>query len=484
MIQAVPPPGTPPGRRSPMSTDRQRDGPFGAEAPERPALPPVDAHSPLAARGGSDDVEALGVLDGLDELLLRVLEALVLGEQQVVEARVRGGEPVLVRAVLGDDEGEVAQPLDGHAVGARAEEEEALLHLDRQAVHRLPQVGDGRVVAREAVVVLRDALEGGEVEHGRPADEQLELLPAEELQAVAAAHRVEAALEGVELPLDGEGHRVVRVQAHVLLAVGLGDGDLAAARYEVVRELLAIPLVAHLHAQAEALDVGLGEVEERLQAAPHLGECGLEVLEPDRLVHELLVHDVWEAHVQDDAVVDGDAEEDADQLELAVALEGVLVEPEGAERLVVGEHSVAHVEDLRDDELEELLLHAALVDALLAHELHLERLLEVLLAQGHLQQRVRDEMGPPHAHDEVGRGRADKERAQDGALELLRHLRGRVVHENPTLGGRLEHIRMLAEGELIGAARLPTTVVLLEVDLLVDSVVVEEMERQPRPAAC
>ena len=45
----------------------------------------------MAARGGSDDVEALGVLDGLDELLLRVLEALVLGEQQVVEARVRGG---------------------------------------------------------------------------------------------------------------------------------------------------------------------------------------------------------------------------------------------------------------------------------------------------------------------------------------------------------------------------------------------------------
>ena len=30
----------------------------------------------------------------------------------------------------------------------------------------------------------------------------------------------------------------------------------------------------------------------------------------------------------------------------------------------------------------------------------------------------------------MGRGRADKERAQDGALELLRHLRGRVVHEH------------------------------------------------------
>jgi len=50
---------------------------------------------------------------------------------------------------------------------------------------------------------------------------------------------------------------------------------------------------------------------------------------------------------------------------------------------------------LRDDELEELLLHAALVDALLAHELHLERLLQVLLAQGHLQQPVRDEIPEP-----------------------------------------------------------------------------------------
>ena len=35
----------------------------------------------------------------------------------------------LIGSVLGDNEGEVAQALDGHSVGAGAEEEEALLHL-------------------------------------------------------------------------------------------------------------------------------------------------------------------------------------------------------------------------------------------------------------------------------------------------------------------------------------------------------------------
>ena len=42
-------------------------GPIVAERSAYYQLPPVDAHSPLAARGGSDDVEALGVLDGLDK---------------------------------------------------------------------------------------------------------------------------------------------------------------------------------------------------------------------------------------------------------------------------------------------------------------------------------------------------------------------------------------------------------------------------------
>jgi len=60
-----------------------------------------------------------------------------------------------------------------------------------------------------------------------------------------------------------------------------------------------------------------------------LGQGRLQVIQPDRLVHDLLVHNVREAHVEDHAVVDGDAEEDPDELKLAVTLERVLMGPEG-----------------------------------------------------------------------------------------------------------------------------------------------------------
>eukprot|EP00966_Prymnesium_polylepis_P043563 1010141-Prymnesium_polylepis.1 len=137
----------------------------------------------------------------------------------------------------------------------------------------------------------------------------------------------------------------------------------------------------------------------------------------------LFVDDVREAQVEDDAVVDGDAEEDADQLELALVLEARAVEPKLPQLVVVDEHAKRNVEDLRHDELEKLLLHAALVDAVLARELHLERLLEVLLAERHLQQRVGDQVRAAHLHNEVGRRRAHKQRSEDGALKLVRHLR-------------------------------------------------------------
>ena len=71
---------------------------------------------------GSDDVEALGVIDGLEELLLELLLVFVLGRQQMVEARVRRWQPRLVGAVSRDDKVEIAQALDRHAIGAGAEE--------------------------------------------------------------------------------------------------------------------------------------------------------------------------------------------------------------------------------------------------------------------------------------------------------------------------------------------------------------------------
>ena len=45
----------------------------------------------LAPRGASDDMKALGVVNGLEQLLLQSSLRLILGEEQVVEARVRRG---------------------------------------------------------------------------------------------------------------------------------------------------------------------------------------------------------------------------------------------------------------------------------------------------------------------------------------------------------------------------------------------------------
>jgi hypothetical protein len=64
------------------------------------------------------------VMVGLDD---RVRVSGALGEEEVVEAGVGGGEAGLVGAVTRDDEVEVAEALDGDAVGAGAKEEEALL---------------------------------------------------------------------------------------------------------------------------------------------------------------------------------------------------------------------------------------------------------------------------------------------------------------------------------------------------------------------
>ena len=54
----------------------------------------------------------LGVVDGGDEPLPQGLLVGVLGNQQVVETGVRGGQPVVIRPVFTDDKREVTQPFD------------------------------------------------------------------------------------------------------------------------------------------------------------------------------------------------------------------------------------------------------------------------------------------------------------------------------------------------------------------------------------
>jgi hypothetical protein len=70
--------------------------------------------------------------------------------------------------------------------------------------------------------------------------------------------------------------------------------------------------------------------------------------------------------VQDDVVVEGHAEEDAEEAKLVGGLKGIAVEPVEVVLFMVLEHAVAHVEELLQQQLEEFLLNAAFVDALWA----------------------------------------------------------------------------------------------------------------------
>ena len=205
--------------------------------------------------------------------LLRVFR-----QQQMVKACVRRRQARLIGAVTRDHKVEIAKTLDGYAVRTGAEEEKLLLRVGGQLVNDLPQQRNRTVRAREPVVVLRGALERLEVEHGRAADEELELLPSEELEALAAAHGVEAALEGGKLARDRVLEQVLCVESNVLIAVLAGDGDVGAAGHQVEGLGFAKILKAHLHAEAKcALDLGSVKIEKLLEAAGERREGHLEV---------------------------------------------------------------------------------------------------------------------------------------------------------------------------------------------------------------
>ena len=79
-----------------------------------------------------------------------------------------------------------------------------------------------------------------------------------------ARHLGEPPGEGLVLRGDGGDQRVLHVQPHVLVAVGGGDGDLAAARHQVDGAHGPVGLVGELEHGAEGgLDVAV-VVQERL----------------------------------------------------------------------------------------------------------------------------------------------------------------------------------------------------------------------------
>ena len=67
--------------------------------------------------------------------------------------------------------------------------------------------------------------------------------------------------------------------------------------------------------------------------------CVHEVLEGGGLAEQLAVGGGGQVDVEDHVIVDGEAEHDADQRELAVRLERTAVRPEAARVLAVREHA-------------------------------------------------------------------------------------------------------------------------------------------------
>ena len=61
----------------------------------------------------------------------------VVGQQEVVEARVARRQPLHVRPVLGDDEGEAREAVDWRAVAAGGELEQQALLLFGEGMHHL-----------------------------------------------------------------------------------------------------------------------------------------------------------------------------------------------------------------------------------------------------------------------------------------------------------------------------------------------------------
>lgn len=110
--------------------------------------------------------------------------------------------------------------------------------------------------------------------------------------------------------------------------------------------------------------------------------------------------------VQEDAIVDCQAKDEADEKVLGLhAKSGTgWMKPASAALLVPLEHAVIGGEELIHKELKELLFHTALVDGWLVLEDDLQRLQERsdrLRCQG--VERILHEMGAAHTEDEVRR---------------------------------------------------------------------------------
>mmetsp|Transcript_50239 Transcript_50239/g.86022 ORF Transcript_50239/g.86022 Transcript_50239/m.86022 type:complete len:253 (-) Transcript_50239:852-1610(-) len=198
----------------------------------------------------SPQPKALRLMDGAPQLFVELLEGSILRNQQVVKARVAGGEAVAVGPHARDDEREAREAVDGRAVAARGKLQKEPFLVVVKRVQRLPKEANGLAALVEAVVVFGRPLQRFEVQHGVAAHQKLQLFGLEHLQRLPAAHLHEPAGKSVELRLDAVHQHPLHVPRHVLPHVGVGHWNIAASGHQLVR--LPLPPLLHRHLKRRA----------------------------------------------------------------------------------------------------------------------------------------------------------------------------------------------------------------------------------------
>lgn len=107
-------------------------------------------------------------------------------------------------------------------------------------------------------------------------------------------------------------------------------------------------------------------------------------------MQELLIDHGRKRRRKQHRVINGKRKQRANQFKVDIALEAELIEPKEPSLIhqsssyieLLLEHGVHRIEQFLDEQMEELFLHAALVDAFLAHEFDLQLFLEVLALRG------------------------------------------------------------------------------------------------------
>eukprot|EP00982_Pelagococcus_subviridis_P006660 30234-Pelagococcus_subviridis.AAC.5 len=395
------------------------------------------------------------------------------------------GEKVLKERRSPRERGRMStSPVDGRAVASGGEKQQPPLLRLGHGVNDSPEHSHRRIILRVAVFVSRRRFQRVEVEVRAPAHELFELLGAEKMNHGAAAQPVESSLERVERILDGVDEEPLDVGFDVRAAVLDRDGHVATVFDQIDDDLVAEDDSRRGKRQPKRLRETLVPPRVHLPQVPHAR----------RLAQQLPVDGHREPKVEDVLVINRQADDDADELELHV-LEPQIVrlggEPERPRLVVVREHPERRVEHSTDEELEELLRDAALVHALLAHERHLQRLAEISLAFArNLRQHVLDQGIPPHPDDEKRRiARPREDAPHHRLLKLARHQHPALQGQDSRLGRGIERERRDGAKRKSKLRRaplriFPPSVVVLHVEerLVVHRVVVKVGVRQMHAA--